>query len=266
MTGKMYRIGEASAALGLKSYVLRFWETEFPQLEPVRTEKGQRLYTEEHLDLLKLIKHLLHERGLTIDGARRILNSPDSQKLLQEDSGPMIASEFSSELILGRPFADEEYEDDEPDDPPDARMGDLLDDIIDELEDIRDVLASLAEEMAPGLRGKPDFSKPAASDAEFSNQPAGEIDLNLTEAPSFTGSEDMTGEFRAVPDDGNITAEQEPGLAEIGSLMDHGEKDSSKKNCGETEDCPEEEPGISRADDTTIFNFLRNFKNNPEES
>ena len=129
MTGKMYRIGEASAALGLKSYVLRFWETEFPQLEPVRTEKGQRLYTEEHLELLKLIKHLLHERGLTIDGARRILNSPDSQKLLQEDSGPMIASEFSSDLILGRPFADEEYEDDEPADPPDARLGDLLDEI-----------------------------------------------------------------------------------------------------------------------------------------
>lgn len=75
MSDKLYRIGEAAALLNLKSYVLRFWETEFPQLEPVRTDKGQRLYTEEHVELLKLIKHLLHERGLTIDGARRILKS-----------------------------------------------------------------------------------------------------------------------------------------------------------------------------------------------
>ena len=75
MSDKLYRIGEAAALLSLKSYVLRFWETEFPQLEPVRTDKGQRLYTEEHVELLKLIKHLLHERGLTIDGARRILKS-----------------------------------------------------------------------------------------------------------------------------------------------------------------------------------------------
>lgn len=79
MSEKTYRIGEAAALLDLKTYVLRFWETEFPQLEPLRTEKGQRLYTEEHVVMLRAIKSLLHDRGMTIDGARRYLakNGPD---------------------------------------------------------------------------------------------------------------------------------------------------------------------------------------------
>lgn len=71
--GKTYRIGEVSKMLQLKSYVLRFWETEFPQLKPSRTEKGQRLYSEKDVELLRSIRHLLHERGLTIDGARKEL-------------------------------------------------------------------------------------------------------------------------------------------------------------------------------------------------
>lgn len=73
MTGKVYRIGEAAAKLNLKTYVLRFWEMEFSEIAPVRTEKGQRLYREEDIALLARIKYLLHERGLTIEGARRLL-------------------------------------------------------------------------------------------------------------------------------------------------------------------------------------------------
>ena len=73
MSEKTYRIGEAATLLDLKAYVLRFWETEFSQLVPVRTDKGQRLYSEENIALLRRIKYLLHEQGLTIEGARRIL-------------------------------------------------------------------------------------------------------------------------------------------------------------------------------------------------
>ena len=73
MTVKTYRIGEAAAKLNLKTYVLRFWEMEFPQIAPLRTEKGQRLYTESDLAVLGRIRYLLHERGLTIEGARRLL-------------------------------------------------------------------------------------------------------------------------------------------------------------------------------------------------
>ena len=71
MAERTYRIGEAASLLNLKTYVLRFWETEIPQLVPLRTEKGQRLYTEADLALLRRIRFLLHERGLTIEGARR---------------------------------------------------------------------------------------------------------------------------------------------------------------------------------------------------
>lgn len=53
--------------------MLRFWESEFPQLDPIRTPKGQRLYTEEHLTLLRRIKYLLYTQGLTIEGAKRKL-------------------------------------------------------------------------------------------------------------------------------------------------------------------------------------------------
>ena len=75
MSRRTYKIGEAAQLLNLKSYVLRFWETEFPQLSPLRTEKGQRLYSETDLELLKFIRNLLHERGLTIEGARKVLQS-----------------------------------------------------------------------------------------------------------------------------------------------------------------------------------------------
>lgn len=73
MKQKTYRIGEAAELLNLKTHVLRFWESEFPQLAPLRTDKGQRLYTESHLALLRRIRQLLHEQGMTIEGARRVL-------------------------------------------------------------------------------------------------------------------------------------------------------------------------------------------------
>ena len=71
---RLYRIGQAAAALKLKTCVLRFWEGEFPQLAPLRTPKGQRLYREEDMRVLRRIRSLLHEKGMTIDGARRVLS------------------------------------------------------------------------------------------------------------------------------------------------------------------------------------------------
>ena len=71
--GRMYRIGEAARELDLQTSVLRFWEGEFPGLQPVRTPKGQRLYTERDMELLCKIRSLLHEQGMTIEGARRVL-------------------------------------------------------------------------------------------------------------------------------------------------------------------------------------------------
>lgn len=70
---QLYKIGEVAEILNLKTHVLRFWETEFPQLDPLRTESGQRLYTNGHIALLRKIQQLLHEQGMTIEGAKRML-------------------------------------------------------------------------------------------------------------------------------------------------------------------------------------------------
>ena len=73
-----YRIGEVSAITGLPSYVLRFWEGEFPTIKPRRTESGQRLYRPEEVERIRLIKDLLHRQKYTIRGARRFLKQKET--------------------------------------------------------------------------------------------------------------------------------------------------------------------------------------------
>jgi DNA-binding transcriptional MerR regulator len=70
---KYYRIGEVSRLTALKPFVLRYWETEFPMLEPVKSANGHRLYRQEDVDLVLKIKRLLYDEGFTIAGARRHL-------------------------------------------------------------------------------------------------------------------------------------------------------------------------------------------------
>jgi DNA-binding transcriptional MerR regulator len=68
-----FRIGEASKLSRLPAYVLRFWETEFPQLKPVKSSTGQRMYRRRDVENIMLIKNLLYEEGYTIAGAREKL-------------------------------------------------------------------------------------------------------------------------------------------------------------------------------------------------
>lgn len=69
----LYRIGEVSRLTDLKPFVLRYWETEFPMLEPVKSPSGHRLYRQEDVDMVFQIKRLLYDEGFTIVGARRHL-------------------------------------------------------------------------------------------------------------------------------------------------------------------------------------------------
>ena len=71
-----FRIGEAAKITGVKSYVLRYWETEFGRLKPKRSGSGQRLYRRQDIELVLRIKELLWERKLTIAGARKELSRP----------------------------------------------------------------------------------------------------------------------------------------------------------------------------------------------
>lgn len=88
---RYYRVREVSAIVGVPAYVLRFWEREFSGLRPRRTASGHRLYRHADVVLLGRIRHLLHERGFTIAGARRQLadrtggdDPPDAAAVLAE--------------------------------------------------------------------------------------------------------------------------------------------------------------------------------------
>jgi DNA-binding transcriptional MerR regulator len=71
VSDKSLKIGEAARLLGVEAYVLRFWETQFPELHPYHTASKHRLYQPEDIEILRLIKHLLYEEGFTIEGARK---------------------------------------------------------------------------------------------------------------------------------------------------------------------------------------------------
>jgi DNA-binding transcriptional MerR regulator len=93
---RLYRIGEVSRITQLKPFVLRYWESEFPMLEPVKTRRGHRLYSQEHLDLVLKIKRLLYDEGFTIAGARRYLRDLDPNAAASQADGEDRAS-FPSE-------------------------------------------------------------------------------------------------------------------------------------------------------------------------
>jgi DNA-binding transcriptional MerR regulator len=75
-----FRIGEVSRLCGLPSYVLRFWETEFPQLKPSKSGTGQRMYRPPDVENVLRIKKLLYEEGFTIPGARQFLRGEVKKK------------------------------------------------------------------------------------------------------------------------------------------------------------------------------------------
>ena len=68
-----FRIGEVARLLDLPPYVLRFWESEFPQLKPNKGGTGQRLYRKRDVEAVAEIRHLLYDEGYTIPGARQLL-------------------------------------------------------------------------------------------------------------------------------------------------------------------------------------------------
>lgn len=68
-----YTMGEVSEMFDVKPSLLRYWEEQFPTLRPKRNKKGNRLYSPQDVEQLKTIYHLVKERGMTIDGAKKAL-------------------------------------------------------------------------------------------------------------------------------------------------------------------------------------------------
>ena len=81
---RYYRIGEVSKITGVKSYVLRYWESEFRWMAPQKSRSRQRLYRQRDIDMILLIKKLLYEQRYTIAGARKKLRDLGSGKALEE--------------------------------------------------------------------------------------------------------------------------------------------------------------------------------------
>src|SRR3954462_13511997 len=66
-----FRIGDVAELLGVKPYVLRYWESEFPVISPQKSSSGQRVYRRNDVETLLLIQQLLHEERYSVEGARK---------------------------------------------------------------------------------------------------------------------------------------------------------------------------------------------------
>ncbi|MHB8303018.1 MAG: MerR family transcriptional regulator [Acidobacteriaceae bacterium] len=102
-----FRIGDVAQLCSLQAYVLRYWETEFPQLKPNKGGTGQRLYRKRDVELVLEIKRLLYSEGFTIAGARRLL-AEKRRSGVPEAEGPLASVRgriSSAETAAGAPVA-----------------------------------------------------------------------------------------------------------------------------------------------------------------
>src|SRR5579871_3690498 len=85
-----FKIGDVARLCRVEPYVLRFWETQFPQLKPNKSGTGQRLYRRREVELALEIKRLVHREGYTIAGAKQVLEvapKPQAMKVARQ-TGP----------------------------------------------------------------------------------------------------------------------------------------------------------------------------------
>ncbi len=95
-----FKIGEVASLLQLKTHVLRYWETEFPVLQPIKSRSNQRLYRRKDVETALLIKELLYRQGFTIAGARKKIQTEKQLGLpLSPAQSPVeILNEIKSDL------------------------------------------------------------------------------------------------------------------------------------------------------------------------
>jgi len=80
-----YSIGEVSDIVGYDPHVLRYWEQEFDVLSPRKNRAGRRIYTEEDVEVVERIRHLLKDEKYTIEGARQAIRRDDEREALKDD-------------------------------------------------------------------------------------------------------------------------------------------------------------------------------------
>ncbi|KEY19921.1 MerR family transcriptional regulator [Kaistella antarctica] len=102
-----YSIGEVSKAFDVNASLIRYWEKEFPIIKPKKNKKGNRYFTPEDIKNLKIIYHLVKEKGYTLDGARIALttNSKISETVSMIDRLKFVKAELQKlkESLVERP-------------------------------------------------------------------------------------------------------------------------------------------------------------------
>lgn len=98
-----FKIGDVAEIVGVKQYVLRFWESEFEQLKPKKSKSGQRMYSRRDVEVLLLIKKLLHEDRFSIEGAKTAINRLKKQVKNQSETfiDELKAIDSAGDLKLG---------------------------------------------------------------------------------------------------------------------------------------------------------------------
>lgn len=87
-------IAEVADELGVATHVLRFWETKFSQIKPMKTGGGRRYYRPDDVEVIKLIKSLLYNNRYTIEGAQQLIKTKGLKNLLGEEE---IQKDFFAE-------------------------------------------------------------------------------------------------------------------------------------------------------------------------
>jgi DNA-binding transcriptional MerR regulator len=113
-------IGEAASELGLETHVLRYWETRFPRdVRPIKREDGRRMFRPQDMDALRAIRILVHERGMTLKGAKSILAEQGIEAVLAGTATlaaaalePVPSPALELQASVARAFAAPELRDD----------------------------------------------------------------------------------------------------------------------------------------------------------
>jgi DNA-binding transcriptional MerR regulator len=94
-----FRIGDVAELLGVKPYVLRYWESEFPMINPQKSASGQRVYRRSDVETVLMIKHLLYEERYSIEGAKKRLKELRKDGELKDFKEEAVAAILGEEVM-----------------------------------------------------------------------------------------------------------------------------------------------------------------------
>ncbi len=136
-------IAEVADEIGVATHVLRFWETKFNQIKPMKMSGGRRYYRPEDVEIIKLIRNLLYENRYTIEGAQRLIKEKGLKNLIGE--GAEIQKDFFADeepdLPLGLEPIEKKIE--EPEIPLEIINADVLGAIAEAVEDLKEIKEKL---------------------------------------------------------------------------------------------------------------------------